>query len=67
MRRMRQAMLSPKELANVGIALDPFRPGHDRGWRCAPCNLGLQNGLTGAREHYRAVHVGLSPKLYLVA
>ena len=65
---MRQAMLSPRQLAHIGIAPEPFRTGRNEyKWRCTPCNLGLQNGLTGARAHYDAVHAGTRPQLYVVA
>lgn len=61
-------MLSPKQLAHVGIAPDGFTANrNEHTWRCTPCNLGLQNGLTGARAHYDAVHAGTRPQLYVVA
>ena len=58
-------MLSPRQLAHVGIAPEGFHPTCQ--WRCTPCNLGLQGGLTGARAHYDCVHAGTRPHLYVVA
>ena len=57
-------MLSPKFLTRAGIDNDHYRAGQ---YRCTHCNIGLQNGLTGAREHYRQVHVHADrPTLHLV-
>lgn len=56
---------SPKYLARAGIARDFYRAGE---YRCTSHNIGLQNGLTGAREHYLQMHVASErPKLYVVA
>lgn len=60
-------ILSPRQLAHVGIIRDHYRPGHGLDYRCTPCNLGLQNGLTGARAHYDVVHAGTRTQLYVVA
>ena len=48
--------LSPAYLGRAGIARDAWRPGSERGWYCMPCRLRLQNGLDGARAHYRQHH-----------
>lgn len=58
-------MTSPNTLARFGIGPDLYRAGHP--WFCRPCNVRLQNGLSGAREHYDQVHIGgITPALYLV-